>query len=67
MDEFEHGVAVKKGSKDAVVGGLALWAGTAIATAVGGPVVVIVPLVAGVLGYTRNVLKKKLPKAFGWL
>lgn len=56
-----------KGIKDSVVVGLGLWAGTALTAATGIPSTVTVPLAGGLIGSIRNVLKQKLPKAFGWL
>lgn len=57
----------QKGAKDAVVVGLGAWGGAALAAATGIPPFVTVPLVGGVIGGVRNVLKHKLPRAFGWL
>jgi len=57
----------QKGAKDAVVVGLGAWGGAALTAATGIPPFVTVPLVGGILGSIRNLLKQQLPRAFGWM
>lgn len=65
--EFKKAKTARKGGKDVVMGSLALYLGGLVTAATGVPVIVVAPLIGGGLSMTRNVLKQKLPRFFGWL
>lgn len=65
--KFSKKKTAAKGGKDLVHGALALYLGGLVTAATGVPVVVVSPVIGGALGMIRNVLKQKLPRAFGWL